>query len=520
MDLLERDDAQARLGELLPRGSGHGAMAWVVGEAGVGKTALVRRFVEGLGERATVLWGECDPLDTPQPLAPVLDFGLGLGRELVERVHDLSDRDRLFGALLEHLSGGRPTVAVFEDVQWADEATVDLLHVLASQVEATSSLVVATVRDGALDALPSLHPLLREAADHSSSHRIALRPLSLDAVARLSQGSDAPPATLHRLTGGNPFHLHEALAAGERSLPASAGEGVLRRAARLEPPARTLLDTAALIGGRAEPWLLLAVLDPILGAGHAVRDATEACCAAGLLRAGVDAVTFHHELARVAVRDALPDSRRRTMHAAILNALEAAPELANLGLLAHHAEGAGDVAAVLAYAPEAGRHAERLGAFREAAAHYRRALRYGSELPSGERAMLREALRRASDASRAAPAPEAGNEPAPTEHPPKDRAREEHTRKRPGRAAKAPRPRRRASRDHPAGLTPREVEVLELLMQSLTNRALGDALHIAPSTAGKHVSSILAKLSVASRTEAVAEARRRGLAEASAAATD
>ena len=193
-------------------------MVWVVGEAGVGKTALPRRFADGLGERAGVLWGECDPLDTPQPLAPVLDFGPGLGRELVDRVADPSDRDRLFDALLAHLAGDRPTVAVFEDVQWADDATIALLRFLATRVDTTSSLVVATLRDGAIGPRHPLRSLLRELADRPSLHRLELRPLSQESVGRLCEGSGAPAAALHRLTGGNPFHLHEVLAAGDHAL--------------------------------------------------------------------------------------------------------------------------------------------------------------------------------------------------------------------------------------------------------------------------------------------------------------
>ncbi len=518
MELLERDDAQARLAALLPAGSGSGAMVWVVGEAGIGKTALVRRFADGLGERAAVLWGECDPLDTPQPLAPLLDFGPGPGRELVDHVRDLSDREHLFGALRAHLTADRPTVAVFEDVQWADDATIALLRFLGSQVEGTSSLVIATVRDEAIGPGHPLRRLLHELTGRPAVHRLELGPLSPEAVARLAAGSGAAPAALHRLTGGNPFHLREVLAAGDRALQAGAGEASLLRADGLEAPARTVLDTAAVIGARAEPWLLEAVLDPVLepvaGAGGAVAAATDACCEAGLLRRCGDAYAFHHELARVAIRDALPKSRRHAMHAAILAALEAAPELANLGLLAHHAEGASDVAAVVAYAPEAARHAEQLGAFREAAAHYRRALRFQSELPIRERALLREALRRTVGASAAAPASDGGEERARTRAAVRKPA-PARSRRSGGKAQ-----RRRPAREHPAGLTPREAEVLELLMQGLTNRALGETLHIAPSTAGKHVSSILAKLSVSSRGEAVEEARRRGLAEAAAAAAD
>jgi predicted ATPase len=73
-ELLEREQGSAALAQWLDgiERSGAGRVVFVAGEAGVGKTVLVRRFCGGLrGPR--VLWGGCDPLATPAPLEPLVD---------------------------------------------------------------------------------------------------------------------------------------------------------------------------------------------------------------------------------------------------------------------------------------------------------------------------------------------------------------------------------------------------------------------------------------------------------------
>lgn len=109
---------------------GHGCMVLAGGEAGIGKTSLVRAFCERHGADARVLWGACDALRTPRPLGPLLDIAREAGGELAGLVAAEPPRHRLFSAVL-HLLGpaGRaaPVVAVVEDAHWADEATLDLL---------------------------------------------------------------------------------------------------------------------------------------------------------------------------------------------------------------------------------------------------------------------------------------------------------------------------------------------------------------------------------------------------------
>ena len=108
------------------------------------------------------------------------------------------------------------------------------------------------------------------------------------------------------------------------------------------------------------------------------------------------AVAFRHELARLAVEESIPVNRTIDLHRKALVALTDAPGGArDLARLAHHAEAAGDADAVLRFTPEAAARAASLGAHREAAAQYARALRFGDRLAPGERAELLEHRSRA-----------------------------------------------------------------------------------------------------------------------------
>ena len=176
------------------------------------------------------------------------------------------------------------------------------------------------------------------------------------------------------MTGGNPFFVTEALATEGETVPATVGDAVLARAARLSPEARAVLDVAAVIGSTIDPDLLLAVAGPVL-------DEADECIARGLLRGTGDGLAFRHELAREAILAAIAPLRRRLLHARVLAALREAPDAErDLARLAHHAEAAGDREAVLEFAIAAAEQAAALHAHREAAAQYARALRFADAL--------------------------------------------------------------------------------------------------------------------------------------------
>lgn len=376
--LLERDDAvdavRAAFEQVRDRRSG--AFLIVGGEAGVGKTSLLRHVAGELSGAAPVFWGACDSLSTPRALGPLSDIAAQAGGELADVLASAPSREAVFGAALRLLSGAEPTVVVVEDAHWADEATVDLLALLRRRIATTRALVVMTYRD---DEIAPGHPLrfVLGGTRVPAETRVHLAPLSLAAVATLTAGSGADADAVHRLTGGNPFFVTEVLAVGGATAPPTVRDAVLARASRLSPPARDVLDAVAVVPLRTEMWLLDELVDRAADVA-----AVDECVERGVLRSDGGSVTFRHELARLAVRDAIPPVRRRELHRRALAALAAPPGgRADEARVAHHAVEAGDAEAVLAHAPLAADDAVRVGAHRQAVEHLDHALRYVARLP-------------------------------------------------------------------------------------------------------------------------------------------
>jgi DNA-binding CsgD family transcriptional regulator/tetratricopeptide (TPR) repeat protein len=379
MELLERASSLALLATCAAEARrGDGRLVILGGEAGVGKTALLERFQRDLPD-ARWSWGACDGLFTPRPLGPLYDLADQLGGELLDLCARGADRDELFRALLRQVSEPGPVnVVVVEDVHWADEATMDLLRFAGRRLREARSLLVVTYRDDEQAVDDPLRVALGELVRHRTTRRIALAPLSADAVRALATGSELEAAALYRLTGGNPFYVTEVLQAGMAEVPVSARDAVLARAAGLSACARKLLEVAALTGARVEPALLEAT-------AGGPPDAVDELLACGLLTADGGWLRFRHEIARLAVEQAIPARRRAAIHGQILTALSASPgsSLGSSGTrdeaqMAFHAEEADDVAAVLRYAPAAARRAARLASHREAVAQLERALRFAA----------------------------------------------------------------------------------------------------------------------------------------------
>jgi DNA-binding CsgD family transcriptional regulator/tetratricopeptide (TPR) repeat protein len=383
--LLERAGELAALTESLDevRRSSRGQVLLVGGEAGVGKTSLLRRFCEEGSRPQRVLWGACDPLFTPRPLGPLLAVGHEFSGALGVAVESAMPYD-VMTALADELRARAPAVFVLEDVHWADEATLDVFRLLARRVETVPALVVVSYRDDELDAMHPLRLVLGELGTTRSIARMKVERLSPEAVAELAEPYHADAAELYRKTGGNPFFVVEALAAGAEGIPNTVRDAVLARAQRLSPDGRALLEAVAVVPQHAELWFLEEL------AGEAAEGLDE-CLASGMLRADPAGVTFRHELARLAVEDSVPPRTKLELHrravAALADPPVGAPDLARL---AHHAEAAGDREAVLRYAPAAAERAASRGSHREAAAQYARALRFGDTLPLDERADLLE----------------------------------------------------------------------------------------------------------------------------------
>jgi DNA-binding CsgD family transcriptional regulator len=375
--LLEREDELGVLRVAVDDAAvGRGSVVLVSGEAGIGKSSLVRELRERAGERVSFLIGACEPLSVPVPLAPL--------RELVERAGagdllEVESDDRLVLArrVATVLAERAPVVAVIEDVHWADPLTLDLIRLLVRRTPEIGAVLVATFRDDEVRANPGLAMLLGDLAGAPQVRRIPLRPLSAAAVGELGASSGLDVADLVRATGGNPFLVMEAIAAGDR-LPVSVRDAALARVGRLSPEAREVADAAAVLGQRFDFALLEAVVPDSAGA-------VDEALARGVLVADGSGLGFRHELIREAIESSISPPRRAELHGRALTALAGDERPGLAARLAHHAELAGRRQEACRYATLASAEAERLGAPREARLQAERALRLGADLTDTDR---------------------------------------------------------------------------------------------------------------------------------------
>ncbi|AJD42435.1 LuxR family transcriptional regulator protein [Rhizobium gallicum bv. gallicum R602sp] len=376
--LLDREgQLETLLSAMRSAAAGHGSTVLLEGEAGIGKTSLLREFAEHADKGCQVLWGWCEALFTPCPLGPMQDIGQLLDPHVAALLDQAAPPERLFPALLNVLQHASVAIVlIFEDVHWADNATLDLIKYLGRRISLLPAVLVLSLRS---DEIGADHPLTHVLGDLPSASvtRIALEPLSREAVTVLAEQAGRGAADLYRVTEGNPFFITELLASGEAEpgrVPDSIRDAVWTRLSRLTASERKVLEVISIVPGSVEPWLIRRLL------GVEAEALVDKCVARGLLRQDDQgAVMFRHELARQATLDRLPPNLQRSLHAKVEVAISQLPTAHASALLSrrvHHAAGADDGARVLELAPQAAAHAARLGAHREGASHLATALKY------------------------------------------------------------------------------------------------------------------------------------------------
>jgi ATP/maltotriose-dependent transcriptional regulator MalT len=363
--LVGRAAEIAVLGESWARTRG-GSPATVLigGEAGIGKTRLVRHFTADI--EAEVLYGGCVDLSGGGlpfgPFTSALRGHADTPGDLLPwdgQVDGDTARARLFEEVLTRFAGlcaQRPVVFVVEDIHWIDRSSLDLLSFLVHNQQAAGALLcVVTYRS---DELERAHPLRRSLAELDRvawTRRMELSRLTRRAVGSLvgAIAGVEPAASLvaeiHRRSEGNPLFAEVLLDRQDQpGLPESLRDLLLARVALLPEPTQAVLRTATAGVGQVNHELLAAVSGLDDGAlSAALRPAV----AAGVLVVDGDGYRFRHALISEAVRDDQLPGERAAAHRRFAQALTADHALAADGRrsaeLAFHWHAAGDASRAL-----------------------------------------------------------------------------------------------------------------------------------------------------------------------------
>lgn len=348
----------------------HGEAVVVRGEAGIGKTSLIRAFLET--ENVAPALGRCDDTSVPRPLGPFRDI---FRADEIDVAFDDAEAVRL--AMAEVLD--RHRVVILEDIHWADEASLDLIAHTCRRVGDHDALIVVTHRP---DESPKLARCLAQIPPDLSTD-LSLEPLSRDTVVAWAEQHDRDGDAIHEAAGGNPFLVSELLDAPPGAIPDRVSTTTHARFAQLSAQAQSVAEQISVFPGGAL-WRDIDELAPdnVDAVGELERHRW--------LRADHDVIRFRHELIRRAIVEWLPQARRRQLHRAALDVL--IERSADPAPIAHHAAEAGDDQRSIDYAVMAALELSRAGAHRDALTHLERVAHLVDLLEIEERAQFAEAI--------------------------------------------------------------------------------------------------------------------------------
>ncbi|MGH3786013.1 MAG: ATP-binding protein [Pseudonocardiaceae bacterium] len=357
-DLVGRDQLLGRLAALIDRSqAGERVTVLVAGQAGIGKTSLVRAAAAAAGEQgARIGWGTCIDVARAPGYWPWTQLLNGLVRALgADRARQMagddapllaaiapsfgdasrwndSDRARLLlmdatARWLDALATEVPVVVVLDDLQWADESSLALLDLVARIPRPARVCLIGAYRHDEL-ALP-----VRERLGTLIGHGEHLQVEGLDGAAAhalvervVRQPVDrATTEVIHRRSGGHPLFVRELALLADRAsgmvedIPVAVRDAIERRIRRLPAPTRSVLEVAAVVGTSLVPDVIASALaiSPL-----DVAMATRAAVDAAILATTSDGLRFSHDLPRETILDRIDPPRRVALHQAIGAALE------------------------------------------------------------------------------------------------------------------------------------------------------------------------------------------------------
>ncbi len=371
MELIERSGfLNMLLAEFHHVLKGEGHCIFVSGEAGIGKTSLIKSFCNETGSRCNIYQGTCDALFTPRPLAPLYDILLQIRNAPVEHNIEMEDRSAFFAGFFHELKNQKEvSLIVFEDIHWADEATLDFIKFLARRITRLRCLFILTYRD---DEIHSRHPLRNVLGqlNPGSFTRIQLLPFSREAVEVLARQRGYNGEDVYSISGGNPFYVNEILASYSPGVPENIRDSILSVFNRQDEKTRHLWEILSVLPTGLE----IKFLDKMESFYTAV---IEQSLDTKILILKEGLLSFKHELYRRTIETSLSPLKRVALNKKILSLFLESFELNNkTEQIIHHAKNANDYELVTKYAPLAAGHAASVGAHIEAARLYLSAIEY------------------------------------------------------------------------------------------------------------------------------------------------
>jgi DNA-binding CsgD family transcriptional regulator len=368
MDLIERADVLSQLQmEFEKTSSGEGHCVFINGEAGIGKTALVKAFCKQQ-QKGVIYQGSCDALFTPRPLAPLYDIVWQIKRDLWPTSHTLEERSELFLKVFHELSLHKESVLiVFEDIHWADEATLDFIKFFIRRLPQLRCLFILTYREDDSHSGHSLKNVLGGLSPDLFT-RIQLNPLSRQAVYKLAEEKGYDPEPVFTISAGNPFYVTEILASYSPGVPENIKDSILSVYNQQEEGTKNAWQICSVIPEGLEISRFATLKSSWEGMDH--------CFALKIIVVKNERVIFKHELYRRTIEASLSPFKRITLNKKILDLFLQTFDEKDIERIVHYAKHANENKAVAQYAPIAARQAAAVGAHVEASKLFLTAIEY------------------------------------------------------------------------------------------------------------------------------------------------
>jgi DNA-binding CsgD family transcriptional regulator/tetratricopeptide (TPR) repeat protein len=376
MKLVERDGYLEELAYRFQQSrNGIGHTQFLSGEAGIGKTSLINYFTNTIKDPAIIYTGACDSLFSPRPLGPLYDIAAQIGDHFFDLLTNEKNKAVIFASFIRELSSSSlPAIIIFEDLHWADEATIDFVKFMARRINRFKCLFLITYRHDEIHAQHPLKSVFGELQAGTFS-RLTISRLSREAVDQLAREKGyASGEKVYSLTGGNPFYVSEILAGDSAEIPERVKDAVLSVFHSKDEKTRALWELLSILPSRIE----FGVAEEI---EHDFPQGIERCIQSGVIVSKPDYLSFKHELYRITIEDSLSVYRKRALHARIVKIMLANSALSgNVSQLVHHARFANDRELVAQLAPEVAQQSSSLGAHLEASRLYQIAIEHTEKI--------------------------------------------------------------------------------------------------------------------------------------------